>query len=259
MPTKKEVRSILSACQTFAEKVGLTSGLTAKLDYLKLDFLSPPHDFLGASNNPAIFVNDYTYRLLGRFHPDWVANQTIALKESVLEKNPMQVIGIIAHEVGHAFNVAAKITNSEANAYLFEIEILLYWYHTRDPILADIEPADLMRYFESRLDLYNKGRIHNSSLAALVILISEETILDKSSAIEEEEEPISLDALTLPSVSLISTKTKPLQFSVRSFSNGSFFNSTLTLFSASEPLTKSRSDKEDTTLKLPLSLFDDRF
>ena len=67
-----------------------------------------------------------------------------------------------------------------------------------------------MRYFEIRLEVYKKGRIKNTSLAALVILITEETILDKSSSSEEEEEPISLDALTLPRVSLISTKTKAL-------------------------------------------------
>ncbi|WP_156812518.1 hypothetical protein [Legionella tunisiensis] len=118
MLAKEDILKIINECRKMGE-IGLDNGIMALVPTLNVDFLLPPKDFLGVSNNPAIFVNHNTYRLLGKHHNVWKKNKTIAVKEDFLEKDPMMIIGIIVHEVGHAFNVAAGITNSESNAYLF--------------------------------------------------------------------------------------------------------------------------------------------
>lgn len=74
-------------------------------------------------------------KLLGAFHQNCVINKTIVLKDSFLMTKSIDVIGTIIHEIGHAFNVAAKIPNSEANAYIFEIEVMLKLLETDNPML----------------------------------------------------------------------------------------------------------------------------
>ncbi len=127
-------------------------------------------------SNPAIFVNHETYHLLGKHHRSWEKNKTIAVKESVLEKKPIMVIGIIVHETGHAFNVAACITNSEANAYIFEIEVLSFWFKTNSPLLFSCSKSDLQSFFESRLPFYRSATTHNAYLASLVYAIETDGI-----------------------------------------------------------------------------------
>ncbi len=150
------------------QKKGLGTGVKATIHELAVDFLSPPMDFLGLTTNPAIYVNDETYHLLGKFHKNWVANHTIAVKESFLNEHTAQIIGIIVHETGHAFKVAAGIANSEANAYIFEIEVLWRWLHQNNTLLYGCTSADLLEYFNSRLEDYHKSTSGNPYLSKLV-------------------------------------------------------------------------------------------
>ncbi len=49
-----------------------------------------------------------------------ISNQIINSKP-----NDMTAIGVIVHETGHAYNIAAGLVNTEANAQAFEIKTLL--------------------------------------------------------------------------------------------------------------------------------------
>ena len=158
MPTIKDAQSILETCKAFATERGLKSGLKADIDGVELDFVTPPNDFLGVHSNPAIFVNEDTYKFLHKHHPTWKLNQTIAVKADVLsDLSKMNLIGIIAHEAGHAFHVAAEEANTEQNAYIFEVEILLHWFDTNHPIMKDVSQQELLDYFESRKPYYKAG------------------------------------------------------------------------------------------------------
>ena len=177
MLTKKDIETIINECRV-AGKNGLGNGCRAFIPEISVDFLSPPTDFLGVGSNPAIFVNRSTFNLLGRHHKTWAVNKTVAVKESFLENPPMNIIGIIAHEIGHAFNVAAGIDNSEANAYIFEIEILALSFKTNTPLLFNCSATDLQSYFESRRPHYNMAIKGCDYLAALVKKIEQHTLLE---------------------------------------------------------------------------------
>ena len=177
MLTKDDIQRIIDECRE-AGSLGLGRGSRAIIDELHVDFLIPPLDFLGVSHNPAIFINHDTYALLGRYHPTWEVNKTIAVKESFLDKKPSLVIGIIVHEMGHAFNVAAGLINSEANACIFEIEVISLWFATKNPALFNCTRDDLHAFFESRLPYYRAEALHSDYLAALVKRIEKNEILD---------------------------------------------------------------------------------
>jgi hypothetical protein len=177
MLTKMDVQIIINECRHTGAR-GLGNGSRATIQELTVDFLTPPTDFLGVGGNPAIFVNDDTYTLLGRHHKTWRINKTIAVKEHFLANKPMMVLGIIIHETGHAFNVAAKITNSEANAYIFEIEVISIWFKTKHALLLDFTSADLQEFFELRLPYYRKEIKRSDYLARLVMAIEANQILE---------------------------------------------------------------------------------
>ncbi|KTD39727.1 hypothetical protein [Legionella oakridgensis] len=178
MLTKEDIQRIITECR-IAGRHGLENGIQATIDDLIIDFLTPPNNFLGVGSNPAIFVNENTYKLLGRYHRTWEKNKTIAVQENLLEKSSMQIIGILTHEVGHAFNVAAKISNSEENACIFEIEILSLWYRTRNPALFDCSKEDLLSYFKERLPNYQSTTHEDGYLARLIKNIQDNTILEE--------------------------------------------------------------------------------
>ncbi|MCP3968021.1 MAG: hypothetical protein GY750_06120 [Lentisphaerae bacterium] len=78
--------------------------------------------FLGAEGNPAIFISSKTYRLLsiqGQASSEWQPVFTIACNSKALNLSILTFVGILIHETGHAFNVAAGIYNSEANRLYF--------------------------------------------------------------------------------------------------------------------------------------------
>ncbi len=206
MPTKEDVQIIIDKCRETA-KDGLKNGIKGNIQELKVDFL-PPTNFLGGQDNPAIFVNRHTYNLLGKYHPSWVMNHTIAIKESLLDKPPILLVGVMVHETGHAFNVAAEIDNTEANAYLFEIEVLVLWSKTASPALLGCSKFELLDFLKSRLPYYRKEIKANHVLADLVREIEQNTILNSIGSEDDEGEgsPKSL------SISLLETQNPPTFF-----------------------------------------------
>ena len=188
MITKTDIQKLIDECR-YTGSNGLGNGSRATIQELTVDFLAPPTDFLGIGSNPAIFVNHDTYSLLGKHHAEWEVNKTIAVKERFLEKKPIMVIGIIIHETGHAFNVAANITNSEGNAYIFEIEVISIWFKTNNPWLFNCSRADLQAFFESRLPYYNMETKHNPYLAELVSAIEQNKMLAPLDSTTHPHEP----------------------------------------------------------------------
>ena len=135
--------------------IGLGNNKTAYIPHLCLNIVEKS-TFIGVGGNPAIFVNNITYRILKKFHPLWKPNITVVLKRSFLEsKKPMDIVGVIVHEAGHAFNVYSGIKNTEKNAYIFEIDVLLCMY--KKGLLSemfDITKTDLSPYFNDRMSFY---------------------------------------------------------------------------------------------------------
>ena len=184
MLTKRDIQTLIDECRIIAEN-GLGNGTKATIKELELDFLTPPADFLGIDNNPAIFINLHTFKLLGKLHEKWLVNKTIAVKENFLQNNPIKVIGIIVHETGHAFNVAANIPNSEANAYIFEIEVLSRWFQMKHPLLFNLSYEDLHSFFLSRLHYYRMETKNNHYLQQLVLRIENHGVLDIQKKVPE--------------------------------------------------------------------------
>ena len=77
MLTESNIKEIIDECREIGDS-GLNNGTNAFIPCLEIDILQPPCDFLGVQGNPAIFVNEQTYKLLGSQHENWVANRTIA-------------------------------------------------------------------------------------------------------------------------------------------------------------------------------------
>ena len=150
-----------------AGKKGLGNGSKATIPELNIDILTPPNDFLGVGSNPAIFINSQTFNLLGKHH-QWLENQTIAVKKNFLSFNHMQKIGILVHEAGHAFNVAAQIANTEANAYIFEIEVLTNWHAPSKMGSMDFTKDELLCYWSMRLPYFRQKASSSDYLARLM-------------------------------------------------------------------------------------------
>lgn len=173
MLTCEHIEQIIDQCREAGE-IGLNNGIHVSFPTLYVDVVTPPLDFLGVNSNPAIFINKETFKLLGSMHSNWIENRTIALKDSLLNKDPIEVIGAVVHETGHAFNVAAGIENSEANAYIFEIEVLHHLFHTDKLSAFDCSALDLRCYFTSRMPYYMTGAHHNPYLTDLIASIKTE-------------------------------------------------------------------------------------
>ncbi|MBA2650676.1 MAG: hypothetical protein H0U73_00190 [Tatlockia sp.] len=168
-----QIQEVVEVCRRVATN-GLNNGVNAYIPPLEIDVLKPPCDFLGAVGNPAIFVNEHTHKLLGGIHETWIANRTIAIKDSFLNLNNMEIIGAIVHETGHAFNVAANIENSEANAYIFEIEVLLKLHELGTLQTFGCFRTDIKVFFQSRFDFYRIDMADKPYLAGLVKALQNE-------------------------------------------------------------------------------------
>lgn len=168
--TYAEMKRILIYCQVLGFE-GLKNGNSAIIPELKIN-LPKRNSFIGVQGNPAIFVSDVTYKKLKRFHADWVPNVTIAISSAYLFKSRpsyIDIIGVLVHEAGHAFNVYAKIANNEANAYVFEIETMFKLFKMR--VLKrqfGLSKEDLGSYFQSRMDQYTLETHNNPDLKQLV-------------------------------------------------------------------------------------------
>lgn len=167
MLTDTHIKQIIQECREIGGD-GLNNGIHATIPDISVDIVMPPLDFLGVNGNPAIFVNKATFKLLGSVHTNWIVDRTIALKTSLLNQKPIEVIGAIIHELGHAFNVAADIENSEANAYIFEIEVVRQLLKSNNLLSFNCSAGDVQAYFESRLPCYTQGVQSNEYLAILV-------------------------------------------------------------------------------------------
>lgn len=167
---------LVRKCQEEAQN-GLPNGTYASIPKIKIDVVSP-QTFLGTENNPAIFINEKTYKLIGSSHKNWEKNSTIALKKNFLKEEPIQIIGAIIHETGHAFNVAAGLPNTEANAYIYEIEVMRKLLETQSPLLFGCSFDDVRSFFKDRLIQYRKDTRYNEYLAQLVESIQEQFKLD---------------------------------------------------------------------------------
>jgi hypothetical protein len=168
MMTLYHIELLLRECDQMAKK-GLNNGVyTPSMPKIKVDIVSP-QTFLGAHGNPAIFVNKDTYKLLGSEYKHWDKDSTIAIKGNFLKSSPrINVIGAIIHETGHAFNVAAEIPNTEANAYIYEIEVMCKLLATQSPLLFGCTSKEVQSFFQSRLGYYKIGANRNEYLASLV-------------------------------------------------------------------------------------------
>ncbi|MCP0913352.1 MULTISPECIES: hypothetical protein [Legionella] len=190
----EHIQQLIAGCR----KLGL-SGVVRKLNVLlqdiNVDFVTQG-EFLGSNGNPAIFVNEQTYKLLSKFHPTWKKNKTIVIREHDFH-NPhialITKIGMIVHELGHAFNVEANLPNSECNAYIFEVEALAHLYKNKKELLYGCEKKDLQDYFNARLPIYRKSIQKNNKdnkdieyLETLVKKIEQDTLLEEKIAREKE-------------------------------------------------------------------------
>jgi hypothetical protein len=173
--TLEEMQRMLIYCQILAID-GLSNGTNAIIPELTIDLLSG-NSFFGLKNNPAIFVTEITYKKLKHVYPDWIPNVTIAISQSFLDAkktSPIDIIGVLVHEAGHAFNVYGRISNNEANAYIFEIETLLKLYNMS--VLSrqfDISKQDMTQYFQSRLNQYQMNKKNGKYLQSLIDEITE--------------------------------------------------------------------------------------
>ncbi|KTD12018.1 hypothetical protein Lgra_1476 [Legionella gratiana] len=182
--THEEMRKILLYCQIIGFE-GLRNGTYATIPELKIN-LPQQNSFIGVRGNPAIFVTEVTYKKLKQFHEDWIPNVTIAISHAYLvepKRSKIDIIGILVHEAGHAFNVYGKIKNNEANAYVFEIETMLKLL--KMSVLSrqfNLDKDDLGAYFQSRMDQYNLETPNNSYLKTLVEEITNNFNLDTKNA-----------------------------------------------------------------------------
>lgn len=187
MMTYQEMKRILLYCQVLGF-AGLRNHTYAIIPELKIN-LPQQNSFIGARGNPAIFVTEVTYNKLKRFHEDWIPNITIAISHAYLvepKRNTIDIIGILVHEAGHAFNVYGKIKNNEANAYVFEIETM--YNLLKMGVLSrqfNLKKEDLGAYFQSRLEQYNIETPNHSYLRTLVDEISNEFNLDNKNTTSE--------------------------------------------------------------------------
>ncbi|MBN9229132.1 MULTISPECIES: hypothetical protein [Legionella] len=205
MLTIYHIRLLIEECRGMGRS-GLDNGVTASIPQIQIDILKPPYDFLGVQGNPAIFINKSTYKLLGHLHKNWDMNQTIALKASFLEQNTIEVIGTIIHEAGHAFNVAAKIANTEANAYIYEIEVIRKLLEMKSSCLFGCTFKDIQSFFKQRLSFYTNGSKDNKYLECLVKTIKKEFELEAKTTPLSEEKDLERIAIFVTGVTLFKPK-----------------------------------------------------
>ncbi|KTD40527.1 hypothetical protein [Legionella parisiensis] len=104
----------------------------------------------------------------------------------------INIIGEIGHEAGHALNVSAKIANNKANAYTYEIEVMLKLIATNSPLLFGSTNNDIKSYFDERLPFYNKELSKNKHLARLVDFIKEQFKLKGETLLSKDPKRISI-------------------------------------------------------------------
>lgn len=186
MLTIYHIRLLIDECRELS-RLGVLNDNRVVIPHLDIDLVLLG-EFIGAQDNPAIFVNSMTFKRLSKFHSNWVENGTLVFQKSFLQKAPIDIIGAVVHETGHAFNVAAKIPNTESNAYIYEIELLRKLLKSKSPSLLDCSLADVTSYFQRRLTYYAKDSSNSPELCALIAEITTEFELQE----EKHAKPTSL-------------------------------------------------------------------
>ncbi|MFJ1269248.1 hypothetical protein ACD661_11840 [Legionella lytica] len=166
MLTIYHIRLLIDECRELS-RLGVLNDNCVVIPHLEIDLVLSG-EFIGAQDNPAIFVNSMTFRRLSKFHSNWIENGTLVFQKSFLQKDPIDIIGAVVHETGHAFNVAADIPNTESNAYIYEIEVLRKLFKSKSPLLFDCSLADVKSYFQRRLIYYAKDSSNSSELRTLI-------------------------------------------------------------------------------------------
>lgn len=185
------IRLLINECREMS-RVGFFNDHRVAIPHLEIDVVLPG-DFIGANNNPAIFVNSMTFKRLSKFHTHWIENGTLVFQKSFLQKDPIDIIGAVIHETGHAFNVAANLPNTEVNAYIYEIEILRQLYLSKSPLLFDCSLEDVRAYFHRRLVFYAKDSPHSPELRTLIEEITTEFELQEDKHTTPEPEQLAMN------------------------------------------------------------------
>jgi len=180
---KDDLTKLIEFCKDNAKKgIGWLCEKSVDLSDLIIDFdeNKERQSFLGKLN-PAICINNKTYRYgkmqLGDNIP-WSVNKTILLSNELFLPNwklsfkLIDITGIVIHETGHAYNSAANIPNTEANAYLFEIFLLMKIYTENINIIGVFSRDDFTEYFQSRMSHYQKDFSGNEKLKQVVEILN---------------------------------------------------------------------------------------
>lgn len=172
--TREQITKIIEGCRGISntEHLNKINNSKGKVSIPALTLSVVDSDKPLGPGNMAIFVNANTFRLLKGESIGWIKNQTIVIHESFLKRrnNIIEVIGMIIHETGHAFNVAAGISNTETNAYIFEIEVMLKLFETKSPLLFGCD-SEVGSYFHSRLSQYQMAISSSAYLLGLINII----------------------------------------------------------------------------------------
>lgn len=161
MNEKIEIGNFINKCR-FLARNGLVDGRKSIIPEIK--FIAIPFGtFVGTPNNPAIFVTQRTYKLYSHIPSlvdlNIVEDATILIKEQFIQNNhSIALLGVIAHEMGHAFNVTSNLyPNTEENACIFEIGTLLRLYREGSWFMnIRLSKENLTEYFKSRISNYTK-------------------------------------------------------------------------------------------------------
>ncbi|MCC7006951.1 MAG: hypothetical protein IT497_09960 [Ottowia sp.] len=81
----------------------------------------------------------------------------IILAQHVLQSTCIDQCGIIWHEYGHAYNETRQIKNTEANAYLFEVDMITAAWRQGVLQMYDVMAKDVHNYLGSRQNYFDNG------------------------------------------------------------------------------------------------------
>lgn len=149
-----EIQEIISACRSFA---AIQDVVLPPIDIDRSKIARTLSEnavavLTNASSNMAAKVIAHANQM---DTPHWEAGRVICISDAIVNASAdsMQAIGVIVHEMGHAFNIAARKPNTEANAQVFEIEMLLH-YLDKDKDNDVMAPEALDAFFTRRIPRY---------------------------------------------------------------------------------------------------------
>jgi hypothetical protein len=169
---EEEAQALIEICGNVAlEGMAHVAKNSVVIPELYLDWIEGQDASAIGRDNIAIFVNVKTFALHQitgiAQNRHWIKDRTLAIRKAVLDSESLLHTGIIIHETGHAFNVVAGIANSERNAYIFEISVMLRLYQEQNKWICQYTAEDFSQYFISRMPQYKKG-LPDETLSILI-------------------------------------------------------------------------------------------